>query len=247
MQPSQKPWLDRRGDPRQPTPQHERERPRREAPLQDRPNASRASRRVTRTSPRGFARRAADARSAERPLRAPPSESRGTASATAGPRIAEYSERRDRSGAMDASTGTSARVSSSSAPACGRPERRRPDAQAAARLSLESTGSDGGAHRPGLCERCSREQPAQDRGQARLRLVVTGPDRRLRSARRSATGGRLRRTRSSSLDDRPAAAPCAPSWHSTPMPPSQTRWISRYDGGRLSLHARRRSAGGAGR
>ena len=25
------------------------------------------------------------------------------------------------------------------------------------------------------------------------------------------------------------------SWHSTPMPPSQTRWISRYYGGRLSF------------
>ena len=32
---------------------------------------------------------------------------------------------------------------------------------------------------------------------------------------------------------RPATVPS--SWHSTPIPPSQTRWISRYSGGRLSL------------
>ena len=39
------------------------------------------------------------------------------------------------------------------------------------------------------------------------------------------------------LEDRRGTAPRASSWHSTPIPPSQTRWISRYDGGRFSRSA----------
>ena len=44
----------------------------------------------------------------------------------------------------------------------------------------------------------------------------------------------------------PGTAPAAPSWHSTPIEPSVTRWISRYDGGRLSCRpscVRRATAG----
>ena len=56
--------------------------------------------------------------------------------------------------------------------------------------------------------------------------------------RRSCPGSLSRRpprTRAASARARRATAPRRSSWHSTPMPPSQTRWISRYSGGRLSF------------
>ena len=59
------------------------------------------------------------------------------------------------------------------------------------------------------------------------------------SGAQSATtaGGELRaaRSRAASPRARRGRARTPPTWHSTPMPPSQTRWMSRYSGGRLSL------------
>ena len=53
-------------------------------------------------------------------------------------------------------------------------------------------------------------------------------------SRRSASG---RRSRAASARRRARYGARASSWHSTPIEPSVTRWISRYDGGRLRLLA----------
>ena len=98
--------------------------------------------------------------------------------------------------------------------------------------------------------RLRARQPQGDRGPARLRLVVTPARPGGRAALRppprpppsASSSGRNPGSHSSSSS---RSRTVAPSWHSTPIVLSVTRWISRYDGRQVELLAQL-VGGGAG-
>ena len=122
--------------------------------------------------------------------------------------------------------------------AAGRRPVAAPEPEAARHPAARSAGASPGRTAPGSRPLATgagdSPHPSRPTAAARPRGRASG--------RRPQRGGSSRSPRSvvggeaglPAFDDRRGTGPSASSWQSTPIEPSVTRWISRYDGGRLS-------------